>query len=150
MSSEVRFYHLELQSEEQVLPMLLSKALERGHKIVVKFADEGAMSRMDEYLWTYNAGSFLPHGSAKSGRAQAQPIWLTVEDENPNEADVLILCGGALSPAYGGYSLCCEMLNGHDPEALNAARGRWKQYKDAGVEVTYWQQDERGGWAKKA
>ncbi|MGH1456109.1 MAG: DNA polymerase III subunit chi [Alphaproteobacteria bacterium] len=150
MSTEVRFYHLERQSEQQVLPMLLSKAMERGHKIVVKFPDDGALSRMDDYLWAYSEGSFLPHGSAKTGKAEAQPIWLTTEDENPNGADVLISCSGALSEMHGDYGLCCEMLNGQDAEAVSAARARWKIYKDKGYDVTYWQQDERGAWAKKA
>ena len=148
--SEIRFYHLERQSESQVVPMLLSKALERGHKIVLKLPSVEAVEKMDAYLWTFSAQAFLPHGRAKTGNAQMQPVWLTCEDENPNGADVLILCSGVVSDMQGDFDLCCEMLNGHDATAVGAARTRWKSYKEKGFDITYWQQTEAGGWDKKA
>ena len=148
--SEVRFYHLERQSQMQVLPLLLSKALERGHRIVVKMNNAGDVERMNDHLWMYDPGGFLPHGSAKNGAKELQPVFLTDEDENPNDADVLILCSGAHSQMQGDFTLCCVMLNGNDPEEVSAARARWKAYKEDGFDVTYWQQNERGGWDKKA
>lgn len=148
--TEIRFYHLQRQSQEQVLPALLSKALERGHRIVVKMVDDRAVEQMNEHLWTFNPNSFLPHGSAKDGNAEMQPIWLSAEDENPNGADVLIVGAGAQSAMQGDFTLCCEMLNGHDEQAVAAARGRWKVYKEQGFDVTYWQQGDAGGWEKKA
>lgn len=148
--TEVRFYHLEMQSQGQVVPIILSKALERGHKIIVKMGNAGEVEQMNDHLWSYDANSFLPHGSKKNGSSEFQPIYLTDIDENPNSADVLILCSGATSDTIGDFDLCCEMLNGHDQEAVSAARARWKAYKDKGYDVTYWQQNERGGWDKKA
>ena len=47
------------------------------------------------------------------------------------------------------YDLCCEMLDGHDGQAISDARARWKDYKDQGFEVTYWHQSETGKWEKK-
>lgn len=148
--TEVRFYHLQRQSQEQVLPVLLSKAMERGHKIVVKLLDDQAVAAMNEHLWTFNPNSFLPHGSEKDGNAELQPIWLTSEEENPNDADVLIVGAGAESAMQGDFTLCCEMLNGHDDQAVQAARARWKSYKEKEFDVTYWQQSERGAWEQKA
>lgn len=148
--TEVRFYHLEQQSAAQVLPFLLTKAYEKGHRIVVKMGDAKNVQAMDAHLWTFVDDSFLPHGTAKSGHKEVQPIWLTEKDENLNEADVLILCDGALSDQIGDYTLCCEMLNGQDAEAVAGARARWKEYKEKGYEVTYWQQGDHGGWEKKA
>ncbi len=148
--TEVRFYHLQHQSQEQVLPLLLGKALERGHKIVLKCANTQECEYLNQHLWTYSKESFLPHGSAANGDAVLQPIWITAEDENPNAADVLIVSENAVSQAQGEYALCCEMLSGHNPNAVAAARQRWKAYKEQGFEVTYWQQNENGGWEKKA
>lgn len=148
--TEVRFYHLERQSQMQVVPLLLSKALERGHRIILKMANMTQVAQMNDHLWTFDAQAFLPHGAEQNGDSSKQPVYLTDGDENPNEADVLILCAGAESEAIGGFTLCCEMLDGHDQGAVSAARARWKVYKDKGYEVTYWQQNERGGWDKKA
>lgn len=147
--TEIRFYHLQRQSELQVLPVMLQTVLSRGQRAVLKFAGQSALDTANEYLWTYDTGSFLPHGSAKEGQAQQQPIWLTLEDENPNNADILFLCGGAESAVQDQFSLCCEMLDDAYPEGVAAARGRWKLYQEKGYEVTYWKQTERGGWEKK-
>ena len=147
--SEVRFYHLEQQSLEQVLPALLSKALENGHRILVKTPDDHMAERLNDYLWTYNPNSFLPHGSKKDGHAELQPIWLTSEDENPNDADVLILTGGAASENMNDYQLCCELFDGRNEAAVTEARTRWKTYQEAGHDITYWQQGDKG-WEKKS
>ncbi len=146
--TEIRFYHLERQSQDQVLPTLLAKALDGGHRIVVKTADDSQTQRLNEYLWTYNPDNFLPHGSKKDGNAELQPIWLSSKDENPNSADVLIVTQGSETAMSSDFSLCCEMLDGHDGDAIKAARARWKDYKEDGHSVTYWQQGERG-WEEK-
>ena len=150
--TEIRFYHAQQSSLEQVLPGILGKALSGGRRIVVRLMDKAAVEKMNEHLWVYNPDSFLPHGSAKDGHASLQPVWLTDREENPNGADVLVtLRGGAQDgPAnLGDFTLCCDMIDGRLPDDVSAARQRWKAYKDAGYEVTYWQQTDKG-WEKKA
>jgi DNA polymerase-3 subunit chi len=147
--TEVRFYHLTRQPLEEALPALLEKARERGHRIVVQAGSEARVKALDGLLWTYKPESFLAHGSAASGSAADQPIWLTAAEECPNRADVLILVDGATAdPAP--YTLCCEIFDGADDDAVAAARKRWTACKAAGHAITYWQQGERGGWEKRA
>lgn len=150
IKTEIRFYHLQHQSQDAVLPALLGKAIERGHKIVVKLRDAADVSKTNDHLWTYHPNSFLPHGSDKDGHAASQPIFLTDSDDNPNNADVLIMGQGVGEANVENYALCCDMLNGHDAEEINHARARWKTYKENGYTITYWQQNEQGGWEKKA
>lgn len=148
--TEIRFYHLLTQTSEQALPQILQKALAAGHRIVVHGGSEAYIDRLNESLWTFRADSFLPHGTKKDGHAADQPIYLTGEDENPNNADVLILTGGAVSAHMDAYGLCCEIFDGRDEGAVQAARAKWTSCKGAGHDVTYWQQNENGGWDKKA
>ena len=49
-----------------------------------------------------------------------------------------------------GYERLVVVFDGNDEDALAAARGHWKAVKAAGHEVTYWQQDPRGRWERKA
>lgn len=147
--TDIRFYHLERQTLDQVLPSLLGKALSVGHKIVVKAANDQEVERLNTHLWSYDPNSFLPHGSKKDGNAELQPIWITTEEENPNGADVLILTQGTVSDHVADFKMCCEMFDGRHDETVKAARGRWKDYKEAGHDLTYWQQGDRG-WEKKA
>ena len=148
--TEIRFYHMERSNLEQTLPALVNKALQNGHKIIIKASNENDLEKLNEHLWTYNPNSFLPHGSAKDGHNAAQPVYLTIKDENPNEADVLILTQGAQSESLKDYKLVCEMLDGHNGEQIASARTRWKSYKEDGFEISYWQQGPQGGWENKA
>lgn len=148
--TEIRFYHLQRKPLERALPELLEKILERGSRAVVMAGSEERVETLAGLLWTYEDRSFLPHGSARDGQAERQPIWLTQTDENPNGADVLVLTDGANSASVGDYSIACELFDGNDPEIVAAARARWTAYKGAGHDLTYWQQTERGGWEKKA
>jgi len=95
--TEIRFYHLQRKTLEDALPQILEKVLERGWRAVVMAASEERVEALNLHLWTYRDHSFLPHGSARDGNAEHQPVWLTIEDENPNGSNVLILTDGAVS-----------------------------------------------------
>lgn len=148
--TEVRFYHLTRTSLDQALPQMLEKTLERGQKAVVRAGSEARVEALSARLWTYHDRSFLPHGSIKDGRAERQPVWLTVEDEAPNGAEVLFLTDGTATERLADYGLCAVLFDGRDEEAVGRARDQWKIFKDAGNDVTYWQQDDSGRWQQKA
>jgi DNA polymerase-3 subunit chi len=148
--TEVRFYHLTRTSLEQALPQLLERALERDWRAVVMAGTEARVEQLNQHLWTYDEKGFLPHGSAKDGYADRQPVWLTTQDENPNGAHVAFLVDGAGTQQPEAFGLIAEMFDGNDPEAVQGARQRWKAYRKGGHELTYWQQDDRGRWKKGA
>ena len=148
--TEVRFYHLTRTALENALPQMLEKTLERGQRAVVIAGSEERVEALNAWLWTYEERGFLPHGSARDGHAEQQPVWLTAEDENPNGARVLFLTDGASAESLADYELCAILFDGRDETAVGAARDRWRGLKEAGHEVTYWQQDDRGRWAQQA
>jgi DNA polymerase-3 subunit chi len=148
--TEIRFYHLRTRTLEQALPEILTKAMGQGRRVVVRTPDMATAERLSDHLWTWKPDSFLPHGMRGDDFADRQPVWLTNIEENPNSADVLVLTGGAQTETTASYALCCEMLDGADENAVTAARQRWKTYGEQGFSVTYWQQNEKGGWEQKA
>lgn len=148
--SEVRFYHLEKQSLDQVLPKLVGKALENDHRIVIQAANDSQAEQINAHLWTFDPNSFIPHGTIKDGHEKNQPVWITSTAENPNDADVLILTSAQDEAQLEGFTLICDMIDGRNEDAVAAARSRWKTYKEAGHDVTYWQQSATGGWDKKS
>jgi DNA polymerase-3 subunit chi len=147
---EVLFYHLERQPLERVLPSLLERTLERGWRAVVQAGSSERLEALDTALWTYRDDSFLPHGTAKDGRAQLQPVFLTTGDDAPNGAGVRFLVDGAVLANFSGLVRAVYLFDGNDPDAVKQARGEWKRAKEAGCPVTYWQQNEAGRWEKKA
>jgi DNA polymerase III, chi subunit len=148
--TRIGFYHLLRLPLEQALPRLLDKALGAGLKVVVMAGSAERVEHLNGHLWTYSDDSWLPHGSARDGEAAEQPIWLTERDENPNGAGVLVLCDGVVPAQVMGYDRCLDLFDGNDPEAVQAARERWKAWKAEGHELVYYQQSLNGGWEEKA
>lgn len=148
--TEVLFYHLQDAPLERVLPQLLERSLARPWRCVVKVGNPERLEALVNALWTWRDDSFLPHGTREDGSAEAQPIFMTVEDENPNGAEVLFLVDGAEPADIGGYERCVLMFDGRDEAALARARAQWKRLKAEGHDATYWQQNEHGRWEKKA
>lgn len=148
--TEVWFYHLANRTLEQVLPGLVERSLERGWRVVIQAGSEERRDALDAHLWTYAEEAFLPHGTRKDGDPADQPVFLTAEVENPNGASIRFLVDRAEPPDLAGYARVVFIFDGADPEALQDARRHWRTAKAAGHEVTYWQQDERGRWIKKA
>ena len=146
---EVRFYHMMQKKLVEALPEILSKALEREYRIIVKAGDRELLKEIDENIWTYKASSFIPHSMTKNNHASEQPIWLTTGDDNPNNAKMLMLIDGVNSDEIDKMDLCCELFDGNDEDVVSTVREHWKEYKDKGYELSYFQQDEAGKWFKK-
>ncbi|MCP4073601.1 MAG: DNA polymerase III subunit chi [Hyphomicrobiales bacterium] len=148
--TEVLFYHLSEKRLEDVLPGLLKKCLERDWSVVVQAVSEERMQALDTHLWSWSDDGFLPHGFVRDGTEAIQPIWLTCESDNPNNAAVRFMVEGAEPPDLSPYIRGIYIFDGHNTDDIAQARKRWKIEKEAGHEVTYWQQNPRGGWDKKA
>jgi len=146
--SELGFYHLTRTSADQALPRLLGRTLAAGHRAVVLCGSEARVAALDDALWAAAEPDWLPHGSARTGEADLQLIWLTAVPEAPNGARYLFLIDGAEADATS-FERVFDLFDGTDQAAVQAARRRWIAAKAAGHQLTYWQQGERG-WEKKA
>ena len=148
---EVLFYHLTASPLEANLPTMLERSLERGWRVLVRCGSEAGMAALDTALWTYRAASFLPHGTSAGPHPPLQPIYMTLGDENPNGANVLMLVDGArAAPAeMAGFDRTCLIFDGGDERALEAARTDWRTVTAAGLTAQYWAQ-EQGRWVQKA
>ena len=149
--SEVGFYHLTRTSAEAALPRLLGRTLAAGQRAVV-LCSPARMAALDDALWAVAEPDWLPHGTARTGEADLQPIWLTDVPEGPdwppNGARYLFLLDGlAANPT--AFDRVFDLFDGADDGTVQAARQRWTTAKAAGHAVTYWQQGA-GGWEKKA
>ena len=146
---QVAFYHLTRSSLEQALPRLLERACAGNFRVVVRCGSEARRDALNGLLWTYDPASFLAHGSSGDGRAADQPIWLTVDDDNPNAAGILVLIDGLEAGDLAGFARCLDLFDGNDADAVAAARGRWRRLKDASHPLTYWAQTGSGGWRQR-
>ncbi len=148
--TDISFYHLQRQPLTQALPKLLERVLSSGMQAVILCGSTERVAALDAILWTYDPDSFLPHGTLATGFADKQPVYLTTEEENPNDASVLVLVDGGAPAFVKDFTRCLDMFDGNDAQAVEDARIRWKHYKEGGHSLKYWQQTSQGGWENKA
>ena len=148
--AEIRFYHLTQTPLEGALPTMLERTLERGQRAVVRGGHAGRLRFLDSLLWTANEASFLPHGIDGDPEPGRHPIWLTTAEAAPNAPDVLFLIDGADAETaeMASVETTAILFDGHDPAAVEAARGQWRRVTAAGFAGVYWAQ-EQGRWVKK-
>jgi len=147
--AEIGFYHLLRTGPDQALPQLLGRTLAAGQRAAVMCGSEERVAALDAALWLCPDPEWLPHGSAASGDAALQPIWLATDDAAPNDARFLFLLDNAVSGRLAAFDRVFDLFDGKDEAAVAAARTRWSAAKATGHTLTYWQQAARG-WERKA
>ena len=147
---EILFYHLERARLLDVLPSLLKKSLQRGWRVVVQGPNRKLVNDLNNDLWISRDDSFLPHGTSDDCFSSEQPIYLTENNDNPNGAAIRFYVAGAQPEEVEGYERIVYLFDGHNEDAVVNARKQWKRLVDEPGETTYWKQNERGSWEKKA
>jgi DNA polymerase III subunit chi len=147
--AEIGFYHLTRTSADQALPKLLGRTLAAGERALVLCGSPERLAALDTALWLCPDPDWLPHGTAESGHAELQPIWLAAEPpegDAPNGARFLFLLDGVECPGLDRFQRVFDLF---DQAAVEPARRRWAAARAAGHALTYWQQGPRG-WECKA
>lgn len=149
--TRIDFYHLQKAPLEQVLPKLCEKAYATGKRIKILLGNAERVEFINSLLWTYSEESFLPHGSKRDGFAEEQPIFISADEVNENNAVLLILADGAQINVekLSAYERVLNIFDGNDEMALNNARAYWKEIKTLGGELHYWQQNANGSFEQK-
>jgi DNA polymerase-3 subunit chi len=150
--TETLFYHLERRSLEDVLPGLVEKSRARGWKALIRADSADRADAIDTLLWTYDDQSFLPHAQLGDGEAARQPVLITMEEGNPNAAQIVFYVGGTQPADWSGLndlSRIVLLFDGRDATALAAARAAWKGAGAAGHDVTYWKETPSGKFEKQ-
>jgi len=144
--AEIRFYQLLRTPLEGALPKLLERLRAMDARCLVVAPSRERVEALDLHLWSYDPSGFLPPGSAAIGFAADQPIWLTHLDENPNGANAVLLVEGAVIANPDRFEHCLDIFDGADPEQLEAARARYREFRSKGHVLKYFKQTE-AGWS---
>ena len=133
--SQVSFYILAQAStthRHRFACRLVEKAYSQGKKIYVVAADAREAALLDDLLWTYSDGAFLPHLPARDS-ADDTPIHIGTPQDRPIPADVLLNLS-PISPAFfTEYDRVAEVID-QEPTRLQEGRARFRAYRQAGIE----------------
>lgn len=133
----VDFYVLEGPSSAARLKLackLAEKAYLASQSVLVWHTDPGELKALDEMLWTFSDGSFVPHDMLANGGAFADtPILLTSGVAPSANVDIIINLAADLPPCIAQTRRIAEIIDGDDARR-RAGRARFKAYRELGVQ----------------
>lgn len=141
----VDFYHLAASPLERVLPRICERLLEGGERLLI-VAGADQLGQLDNMLWTYAPGSFLPHGRSDGAAPEKQPILLSEAVVPLNGATNVALADGNWREEALGFARTFYFF---DNGQLDTARGSWRALKGVpDATPRYWKQDQDGKWVQ--
>ncbi|MGD8546736.1 MAG: DNA polymerase III subunit chi [Thiohalophilus sp.] len=135
--TRVDFYIVEdtnTQARQRLACRLAEKAYALDHTIYIHTDDRQQAEQLDQLLWTFRDGSFIPHclQDDKVARDAAIIIGHGAEPEDHNR--VLINLSQEVPAFFSRFERVAEVIAG-DEQARHAGRERFKFYRDRGYEL---------------
>ena len=101
---------------------------------VLVLSDVATLPKIDELLWTFGDGSFVPHDVVSGDGAVVEaPVALTSGPLPAGIADVLINLGTGVPPFFEKFARVAEFLDAR-PDVRAAGRERFKAYRAKSID----------------
>lgn len=120
----------------RIAARIAEKAMLQDQHVYINTNDAAETSRLDELLWTFSQGSFVPHRvveAAPSDRA-AEPVLIGTSVAIDEPCEVLINLGNEVPEFFSRYDRVAEIVDA-DAGRRDAGRARYKYYRDRGYEL---------------
>lgn len=132
--TKVDFYILANDSRERTACKLSEKAYGLGNRVYIHTESAQQTLHVDELLWTFRDGSFVPHERYQTGSSGESPIQIGC-DENPDtQCDVLINLTTGVPLFFSRFLRVAELV-GTDNDAKKQGRDRFRFYRDRGYSI---------------
>ncbi len=129
--TEIDFY-TQVQDRLQVTCQLIHKARAKNLRVLVLLANESALKKLDERLWTFQPQSFIPHCRADDPLAADTPVLLMCDLNTTPPHDELLINLQADPPIqFTRFSRLIEIVSTADKDKAKA-RERFRFYRDRG------------------
>jgi DNA polymerase-3 subunit chi len=116
---------------------LTEKAFLGGHRVYLHSASEAQARMLDELLWTFRDGSFVPHELLPGDSPTPDcPVAVGVGGDPGEHHDVLVNLGEDIPSFFARFERVAEIVL-NDPAALAESRRRWAFYKDRGYALQH-------------
>ena len=138
--TQVDFYILDSESDEARLRLackIAEKATQLDHHVFVHSTSDDEAVKLDELLWTFSQGSFIPHRVVRAplDAPLREPVLIGVNaPPGPGRWDVLINLGADVPEFFSRYERVAEVV---DANAVRReqSRERYRFYRDRGYKL---------------
>jgi len=132
--TDIDFYILTIETlhaREKMACRLAEKVYKLGRSVYIHTNSAAESQALDQLLWTFRAGSFVPHTLADEGKdTSAEPVVIGHEDTKPGQnSDVLINLGDTVPIFFSRFNRVSEIVTEQDKLT---GRERFRFYRDRG------------------
>jgi len=138
--TQVDFYVLKSSSDDAWLRLacrIAEKALLKEKHVFIHTDKPPHSQRLDEVLWTFSPGSFVPHRIVDDDNTAdaSEPVLIGTGSEPTGERwDVLINLGNEVPEFFSRYDRIAEVVDGNT-ERREFGRKRFRFYRDRGYKL---------------
>ena len=133
--TQVDFYVLD-RVDEQARNMLACKLAEKAwrlqNSIHIQAMTRADAEQLDELLWTFRDGSFVPHELA--GGETSAPVTIGYGEAEVEPRDLLITLCDDIPPFADAFPRIAELVSG-DEDCRTKSRQRYATYRDKGYKL---------------
>ena len=114
------------QSRRLMACRLIEKAYRQGHRLWVRTETAEETRELDDLLWTFRQGSFVPHECA--AEINEAPVLIGHGPPRPELADVLVNLGAGVPPGFEHFERVAELVD-QAAAVKQAGRQRYRHYQ---------------------
>lgn len=115
----------------QAVCRVVQKIFQISRRVAILLDSSERARQLDDLLWTFNQGSFIPHGLAPCGEA----VCLATDLESLRSYPILILLTNTLPTDLAGFERIVDFIFPAQDQVL-AARERYKALQKQGFQLT--------------
>ena len=120
------------QSRQSFACRLAEKAYRLDNTVHIHASSQSDAQRLDELLWTFRDGSFVPHHLvAKSGADVDSPVTIGFDSSLAEPRDLLINLGDDIPSCAEAFPRVAELVTS-DEECKLLSRKRFAEYRGQG------------------
>jgi DNA polymerase III subunit chi len=116
---------------ERFVCRLADIAYRRGQRVYIHTQSKDQAKVLDNLLWTFQAGSFIPHNLHPSDLTKVTPILIGHDDVPESSHEVLINLAHTVPNFFSRFERVAEVVN-QDAVIKHEGRERFRFYRDRG------------------
>jgi len=121
-------------SKESFACKLTNKAFRLGHQIYVLTASAQHSRELDRFLWTFDAGSFIPHDVYSNNVNATLPVIIGHGEPPDTCHDILISLVTDVPQFFSRFDRVMDVVDSTEDDRTQA-RKRYRFYRERGYEL---------------
>ena len=113
---------------------LAEKAYRLDNRVHIHTASSADARRLDELLWTFRDGSFVPHHVLGTGADDEAPVTIGYGDAQPPSSELLINLCDEVPAIAASFARIAELVTSDD-DSRQKSRQRFAAYRDSGDDI---------------